>query len=217
MNALVREDLPSQFRDPAQRSVANHLGMWTFIATEILFFGGLFTSYAVYRRAYPEAFAAGSGHLDFWLGTLNTALLLTSSLFMALGDHAVKSGHRRTLHWCLVAAWLLGAAFLAVKGYEYFQKYTEHLVPGAGFQPAGPGSARPQLQLFLFLYFAMTGLHAVHLFVGLAAIGWLLWMNGRGRLSPARPGPVEMVGLYWHFVDCVWVFLYPLLYLIPHR
>src|SRR3954464_2734214 len=122
--------LNSVYCDTAQRSAANHLGLWTFLPTEILFFGGLFLGYAIYRHAYPAAFAEGSGQLDFWIGTINTAVLLTSSLFMALGDHAIKLGHRGTLRGCLSATWLLGAAFLALKGYEYHEKFVERLVPG---------------------------------------------------------------------------------------
>ena len=205
--------LPSHFSTVEQRSVANHLGLWTFLATEILFFGGLFVCYTVYRIAYPAAFVAGSHHLNFWIGTINTGVLLTSSLFMALADRAVKRDRRTALRWCLLATWLLGAVFLGLKFYEYGEKYHEHLIPGPNFQLNGPW--KPQIELFIFLYFTMTGLHAVHMIGGLTALAWLLWQNHRGRLSPEHPAPVEMVGLYWHFVDCVWVFLYPLLYLIP--
>ncbi len=207
----------SPFRDAEQRSVANHLGLWTFLATEILFFGGLFMAYSVYRYAYPEAFAEGSRHLDFWIGTINTALLLTSSLFVALGDHAIKAGRHATLRGCLIGAWLLGALFLALKFHEYHSKYVEHLVPGLNFRYDEPTHWAPQIQLFIFLYFALTGLHAVHMLFGLGAIAWVLWLDLRGRVTAQRHGGVEMVGLYWHFVDCVWIFLYPLLYLIAHR
>ncbi len=203
-----------QYHDRVQHSASNRLGMWAFIATEILFFGGLFTSYAVYRHAYPAAFAAGSHRLDFWIGTINTALLLTSSLCVALGDRAIKLGRRDALRGYLVATWLLGALFLVLKGSEYATVYRDHLVPGINYHAPG---FPPQMQLFLFLYFAMTGLHAVHMVAGLAAIGWLIGLNHRGRLSASHADAVEVVGLYWHFVDCVWVFLYPLLYLIPPR
>lgn len=186
--------------------------MWTFLSTEILFFGGLFACYTVYRHAYPEAFKLGSEHLKYWIGTANTGILLTSSLFMALADRAVKLDSRRGLRWMLVLTWVLGAAFLALKLYEYYKTGEENHVPGPGFEFAGPDA--PKVELFMFLYFAMTGLHAVHMLFGLGAIGWLLWLNHRGRLGPERHEPVAMVGLYWHFVDCVWVFLYPLLYLI---
>lgn len=200
------------FVEEDQRDTAQRLGLWTFLATEILFFGGLLTIYAIYRHAYPAAFAIGSHKLDFWIGTINTAVLLTSSLGMALGDHALRQDHRRALQACLVVTWLLGATFLLLKGVEYHHKFTEHLVPGAHFQAGGPFA--PQVQLFIFIYFALTGLHAVHMIGGLIALSWLLWLNGRGRLSRERRAPVAMVGLYWHFVDSVWVFLYPLLYLV---
>jgi cytochrome c oxidase subunit 3 len=205
----------SAFSDSGQRAIANRLGLWTFLATEVLFFGGLFFGYAVYRHAYPAAFAAGSQHLDFWIGTLNTAVLLTSSLFMALGDNAIKLGQRTKLNWCLLATGLLGVVFLVLKGYEYHQKYIEHLIPGLGFRTEGRWA--PQIQLFIFLYFAMTGVHALHMIAGLMVLTWVWRRNRCGTLNAVNHAPVEMAGLYWHFVDCVWVFLYPLLYLIPHR
>src|SRR5450432_816950 len=211
MNSNAAREL-APFSDATQRGVAQHLGMWAFIATEILFFGGLFTCYALYRMTYPAAFAAGSQRLDFWIGTANTAVLLTSSLSMALADQAVKMDRRAALRWCLAGTWLLGALFLGLKFFEYHEKFREHLVPGAHFLPAG--GAAPPVQLFFVLYFAMTGLHALHMVIGLGAIAWLGWRAGHGRLSSRRSAPVEMIGLYWHFVDCVWVFLYPLLYLV---
>lgn len=207
----------SPYRDAEQRSVANHLGLWTFLTTEILFFGGLFTAYTVYRIAYPAAFDEGSRELEFWIGTTNTGILLTSSLFMALGDHAIKLGQHRALRWCLLATATLGLAFLGLKGYEYSEVIRDHLVPGLDFHPVHSFAHAPQVELFLFLYFAMTGLHAVHMLAGLAAIAWVLWLHHRGRVTALRPDAVEMLGLYWHFVDCVWVFLYPLLYLVGHR
>jgi cytochrome c oxidase subunit 3 len=203
--------VPAPYSDRAQRDIANHLGMWTLIATEIVLFGGLFLAYLVYRLSYPAAFSAGSHRLDFWSGTANTAVLLTSSLFMALGDVMIKRGRRRALQVCLGLTAALGVMFLAIKFSEYRQMYHEHLVPGILFDAAGP----PQIQLFLFLYFVMTALHAVHMLVGIGVIVWLLRLNRLGRLSSGDHAPVSMVGLYWHFVDCVWIFLYPLLYLIP--
>ncbi|PTY06935.1 cytochrome oxidase subunit III [Opitutaceae bacterium EW11] len=211
MNDALSHPAAPPYVDRDQHSVANHLGMWTFLATEILFFGGLFTGYTVLRWAHPHAFAEGSRHLEFWIGTANTAVLLTSSLFVALADLAIKRDDRRAARRHLVAAGLLGAAFLGLKGFEYFQKFQEHLVPGSGFDAHG---AQPALQLFFFLYFLMTGLHALHMLFGLGAIGWLLRQIGRGAVSRERPDAVAIVGLYWHFVDCVWIFLYPLLYLI---
>ncbi len=198
------------YRDGDQRDAANHLGMWAFIATEILFFGGLFIAYVIYRGAYPVAFAIGSRHLEFWIGTTNTVVLLTSSLSMALGDVMIKRGRRDALKVCLIITFTLGLVFLGLKSFEYYQKFRAHEIPGAHFQMDGP----PQTQLFILLYFAMTGLHAIHMLIGLGLLGWLMRSNRAGRLTPEQHAPVEMVGLYWHFVDCIWVFLYPLLYLI---
>jgi len=212
MNRLDAMPGTAPARDGDQREIANQLGMWTLIATEVLFFGGLFVAYVIYRCSYPAAFAAGSHRLEFWGGTLNTAVLLTSSLCMALGDVMIKRGRRRALQTCLMGTALLGGLFLGIKFSEYHHMYMEHLVPGIHFQADGP----PQIQLFVFLYFALTGLHAVHMLIGLGALAWLGWLNHRGRFSRTAHAPVVMVGLYWHFVDCVWVFLYPLLYLIPH-
>ena len=201
--------------DPAadQRAIINQLGMWTLIATEVLFFGGLFTAYVIYRHSYPAAFSAGSHRLEFWSGTFNTAVLLTSSLCLAIGDLMIKRGRRRALQASLWGTALLGGLFLGIKFSEYYHMYRDHLVPGLDFHAGGP----PQMQLFILLYFIMTGLHALHMIIGLGALAWLAWLNHRGRFTPAEHAPVAMVGLYWHFVDCVWVFLYPLLYLIPHR
>jgi cytochrome c oxidase subunit 3 len=160
------------------------------------------------------AFAAASHLLDFRIGTLNTAVLLTSSLCMALSDHAIKRGRARVFRGWLIATWLLGALFVTLKAVEYHEKFAEHLVPGASFHAAEVGTLAPQVQLFFVLYFALTGLHALHMLAGLAALAWLLALNRRRRLTPEQHAPVALVGLYWHFVDCVWVFLYPLLYLI---
>jgi cytochrome c oxidase subunit 3 len=211
MKAAEIAAVPPQYHDGAQREAANQLGMWTLIATEILFFGGLFLAYVIYRFTYPAAFAAGSRLLDFWSGTVNTAVLLTSSLSMALGDAFIKRGRRRALGVCIACTAALGALFLGIKFLEYRHMYQAHLLPGVNFD----GSQAPQIELFVFLYFAMTGLHAVHMLAGLAAMAWLFGLNGLGRLTAKAHEPVKMVGLYWHFVDCVWVFLFPLLYLIP--
>jgi cytochrome c oxidase subunit III len=195
----------------SDQSVTDHFGMWTFLATEVLFFGGMFLAYALFRWTYPGIFRRGAQTMEFGLGTINTAVLLTSSLFMAIADRAVRADNRRLLSLCLAATAILGAVFLGIKAYEYHSKFVQHLIPGAGFHPRGGGD--PRLQIFFFLYFAMTGLHAAHMVAGLLAVGWLIRLHARGRLSSAQPEPVAMVGLYWHFVDCIWVFLYPLFYL----
>ncbi|HEX3731031.1 MAG TPA: cytochrome c oxidase subunit 3 [Opitutaceae bacterium] len=192
-----------------ERAVTNRLGMWAFLATEVMFFGGMFLAYGIYRSAYPAAFAAGGRVMELGWGTANTAVLLVSSFFMALGDRAARAGDRRALRHCLVLVALLGLAFLAIKGHEYAAKIDEGLIPGRSFRHPGP----PQLPLFMTLYFAMTGLHALHMIFGVSAIAWLLWRNSPRRGRPVPVEPVAIVGLYWHFVDCIWIFLYPLFYL----
>ena len=193
-----------------ERALTNRLGMWTFLATEVMFFGGMFAAYGIYRQAYPAAFAAGSHAMELAWGTANTAVLLVSSFFMALGDRAARAGDRPALRRCLVLVALLGVAFLAIKGHEYASKVEEGLIPGRGFRYPGP----PQLPLFMTLYFAMTGLHALHMIFGVSAIAWLLWRSSPRRHQAVPVEPVAIVGLYWHFVDCIWIFLYPLFYLI---
>ena len=204
--------LAHQFDDLAQQHEASSLGMWAFLLTEIMFFGGLFAGYTVYRTAYAAGFVAGSQHLDILLGTLNTAVLISSSLTMALSVHAAQVGHRQLLTRCLLLTMLLGLVFLSIKGYEYWHKYHEGLVPGVRFNYTGPYPS--QVQLFLIFYFVMTGLHALHMVIGLGLLALLAVLAWRGWFSAAYSTPVEIIGLYWHFVDIVWIFLYPLLYLL---
>ena len=205
--------LAEQFEHPKQQEEASSLGIWTFLSTEILFFGGLFLSYSVYRVNYPEGFAEGSRHLYFWIGTTNTFVLLTSSLFMALAVHSIQDGNQKKLRRFLVLTFLFGAAFLGLKLVEYYLDASDHLVPGLNFDPSK--YAHPHhVELFLFLYFALTGLHAVHMTLGLSALSYLYVKARRESFSESYHTPVKIVGLYWHFVDVVWVFLYPMLYLI---
>ncbi len=207
--------LAHQFDDVKQQRWAAWLGMWVFLVTEMLFFSGLFTGYMVYRSMYPDVFAEASRHLQVWLGSINTAVLLCSSLTMALAVHAVQTGERRVLIGFLLLTMLLGTAFLGIKGLEYYKEYEDHLVPALNFSYAG---ANPQkAELFFILYFFMTGLHAIHLTVGISVVAVMTVLAWRDRFSAARYMPVENTGLYWHFVDIVWVFLYPLLYLIDLR
>ncbi len=201
-----------QFDDAEQQQEASTLGMWIFLATEILFFGGMFLGYTIYRAMYPQEFAAASRHLDIVFGTVNTAVLLCSSLTMALGVYSAQLGSRRMLVLFLGLTMLLGAVFLGIKFYEYYQKYEEGLIPGAGFTWAGPNPN--QTSLFFVFYFIMTGMHALHMVIGLGLMTVLVLLTRRGRFTPSYYTPVELGGLYWHFVDIVWVFLFPLLYLI---
>ena len=200
-----------QFDDAEQQRDASTLGMWVFLVTEIMFFAGMFTAYVVYRSLYPHAFAHASHHLNVVLGCINTVVLITSSLTMALAVHAAQVGHRRTLLLCLVLTMALGATFLCIKGFEYAHKFHEGLVPGPAFTYSGPDA--PEAQLFFSIYFAMTGVHALHMIIGIGVLAVLVAAARRGRYTPAYHTPVELSGLYWHFVDIVWIFLFPLLYL----
>jgi cytochrome c oxidase subunit 3 len=186
--------------------------MWVFLATEVLFFGGMFAAYAAYRALFPGAFGHASRHLDVTLGTTNTVVLITSSLTMALAVHAVQTGRRRGGALWLGLTMALGAIFLAIKGWEYARKLDEGLLPGPAF--VYPGADAPQAELFFSLYFAMTGVHALHMVIGIGLLTWLVLRVRSGGVSAVYHTPVELSGLYWHFVDIVWIFLFPLLYLI---
>jgi cytochrome c oxidase subunit 3 len=207
--------LRHHFESLAQQKETAGLGMWVFIAQEIMFFGGLFTVYAVYRNLYPEAWAAASHHLDYTLGAINTAVLICSSLTMAMAVHAAALGKRRQIVGYIFGTVALGTVFLVVKVFEYREKFEHHLVPGAAFRFEEP-FARPA-EIFYALYFSMTGLHALHMIIGIPILLAIAWHAHRGRYGPAYHTPVEMVGLYWHFVDIVWIFLFPLLYLVGHH
>jgi cytochrome c oxidase subunit 3 len=201
-----------QFDDLEQQQEAVTLGMWIFLATEVLFFGGMFLGYAVYRGMYHGTFAAASRHLDVVLGTLNTAVLLCSSLTMAMGVHAAQLNDRRKLVFFLLVTMLLGLAFLGVKGYEYHHKFEEGLIPGPRLNWPGPDA--PHASMFFLFYFVMTGMHAVHMIIGVGVMAVLAIMSARHKVTSIYYTPVEVAGLYWHFVDIVWVFLFPLLYLV---
>jgi cytochrome c oxidase subunit III len=208
---------PKSITQPVERDVEhememNTLGMWIFLVGEVLFFGALFTAYMVYRYYYPETFAEASRTLDVVLGTINTFILLTSSLTMALAVNAAQIGKRKLLVAFLLITVLLGLAFVGIKGYEYLHKIEEGLFPGTSFLYQGeqPGQAR----MFFSLYFIMTGLHAIHMLLGmgmLLLLAILSWLRVFNRTNYA---PIELTGLFWHFVDLVWIFLFPLLYLI---
>ena len=205
-----------QFDDMDQQTEAAHLGMWLFLSTEILFFGGLFLAYTVYRVTWPHAFAAGSRELSVAAGSIDTAILLVSSFVMALAVHAAKAGSPRLLALLLLSAACIGACFLAVHGYEYYHDVVEHHLPGKGFRYEGPAPDN-KVQLFFVLYFLMTGLHSLHVVIGVTALSVLAWKAWRGHYTKDYYNPVEIGGLYWHFVDIVWVFLFPLLYLVAPR
>jgi cytochrome c oxidase subunit 3 len=245
--------LAHHFENLEQQHHANVLGMWLFLATEVLVFGGLFAAYTVYRVIYPAAWSAGSRELNIWIGGGNTLVLLTSSFTMAMGVYYAQTGNRHRLVGCLLATMALGVAFLVAKGFEYYQDYEEKLIPGLNFtsrtwgeprerraelpnQGPGPlgaagevrgapqaGSAGPpgdqqeldrRVQLFFLMYYIMTGLHAVHLIVGLCILAVLGHYAWREHYTPEYYTPIEVGGLYWHLIDVIWIFLLPMLYLV---
>ena len=269
-DAHAHADHAHQFDDAVQQREAAALGMWAFLATEVLFFGGLFLCYTVFRYRYPVMWDAGSHILNVWMGGGNTVILLTSSLTMALGVHAAQTGKNKLLTVYLLLTLMFAFGFLVVKSFEYHDKWVESLVPGrhlqaepkvveealekhgfkldapvgtvetlpgsmTAYDPMGPNLGPPangeetlgrapltplqsddvrKLQLFFALYFAMTGLHAFHVIIGIGLIASLVYLNWRGWFTREYNTPVVMIGLYWHFVDIVWIFLFPLLYLM---
>jgi cytochrome c oxidase subunit 3 len=217
--------LQHHFENMEQQREAGTLGMWVFLVTEIMFFGALFLAYTLYRYKYPEAFAAASNHLDIRLGAINTVVLIFSSFTMAMAVYSTQIGKRRNSIICLLLTIVLGLTFLGIKAVEYHEKYRDslipgQLIPGRPFNPdlhelhLPPGVPVGNVEMFYWIYFAMTGLHALHMIIGIGLLTVLTIMAWRGRFSPEYHAPVEISGLYWHFVDIIWIFLFPLLYLL---
>jgi cytochrome c oxidase subunit 3 len=216
------------FETEGQQREAAGFGMWLFLLTEIMFFGGLFFAYLLYRNWYNPAFIVASHQLSIPLGGINTAILISSGFFMALGVWAAEIRNKSLLVLFLILTTLFGFAFLGIKGVEYHEKWEKHHIPGANFdvsefvnpaahglheKPLAPDMAQ-KTQIFFFLYFAMTGMHALHMVIGIVLLFWLTWRAYRGEFTSGYVAPIENFGLYWHFVDIVWIFLFPLLYLI---
>jgi cytochrome c oxidase subunit 3 len=218
-------ELLHHFSDAEQQRNAASLGMWLFLVTEIMFFGGMFCAYLVYRYWYFGDFGAASQTLDIRLGAFNTAVLIGSSLTVAMSIWAAQTGRRKALVGLLLATILLGLVFLGVKAVEYHDKFEHHHVPGASFHFEGEVPGHPGMpvnpyhaQMFFSLYFAMTGLHALHMIIGIGLFSYLTYKAWTGYYTPKYYTPIENAGLYWHFVDIVWIYLFPLLYLIDrHR
>jgi len=226
--------LQHHFENMEQQREAGTLGMWIFLVTEIMFFGGMFLAYTLYRNSFPAAFASASNHLDITLGAVNTGVLILSSFTMAMAVYFTQIGKQRPQILCLVLTLALGLVFLGIKAVEYHDKYTDHLIPGRlipdhPFDPAVqeegqpldhhklhllPGATIRQVEMFYWIYFAMTGMHALHMIIGAGLLIFLIIFSMKGRYDPEYHSPVEVVGLYWHFVDIVWIFLFPLLYLL---
>ncbi len=202
-----------QYADLAQQGDTAQLGMWVFITTETLFFGALLFTYFLYRNAYPHQFALAARDAVLWCGSVNIGLIMTSSLTMVLAINAAADGRRRALANWLLATAFLGVCFLAVKGFEYYLDYGDHVVPAVNFI-AKPGEA-PAGELFWVFYFVATGLHAIQLTIGVGLVLYiLLWRVRRGEITSVYYAPLEVVGLYWSFVDTVWLFLFPAIYLV---
>ena len=204
--------LQHHFRDLEQQREASELGMWIFLMTEVLLFGVLFASYTVYRVSYPGVFAEASRELSAPIGAINTAVLIASSLGMALAVYGAQTNGRKYLLAGLTLAIILGTTFMVIKGFEYHDHYKHAQVPGLNFYYPKPQAH--EAEIFFFLYFAMTGVHAIHLTVGIILVAFVLVRAYRRRFSSTYYTPVEVTGLYWHFVDIVWIFLFPMLYLI---
>jgi cytochrome c oxidase subunit 3 len=208
-----------QFDTAEQQKDASTLGMWVFLITEIMFFGGMFAAYTIYRSWYPTVFAVASTSLSGPIGATNTCVLLFSSFTMVMAVRAGQLGHQRAIVWFLILTLVFGFAFLGIKGIEWKNKFEEHHIPGqAAFHLEGlPPSEQGHAQLFFSLYFAMTGLHAMHMVVGAGILIVLILEARKGRYTADYYTPVDIGGLYWHFVDIIWIFLFPLLYLIDRH
>jgi len=216
--------LQHHFADMEQQRQASSLGMWLFLATEIMFFGGMFCAYLIYRYWYFLDFAAASKSLDIRLGAVNTAVLICSSLTVVLAVRAAQLGKRHNQVVYLALTLVLGLAFLGIKAVEWTSKFKEHHIPGASFhfEEAVPGHPdepvdQRHAQIFFSLYFAMTGMHALHMVIGVGIFSYLLYYAWKGRYTPDYHTPLENSGLYWHFVDIIWIYLFPLLYLIDRK
>jgi cytochrome c oxidase subunit III len=206
--------LQHHFQTLDQQHEAATLGMWVFLVTEVMFFGGLLMAYLLYRVWYPEAWAEGSLELSIRLGGFNTVVLIGSSLTMALAVRSAQTGApKATVRWLLFTM-ALGLTFLVVKFFEYKEKWDLNHIPGPNFVFEGRPDLAAPLQIFFSLYFGLTGLHALHMLVGVSILSVITFMAYRRRFSPDWYTPVEISGLYWHFVDIVWIFLFPLLYLV---
>jgi cytochrome c oxidase subunit 3 len=243
----ARPELRHHFADEEQQRNAASLGMWWFLGTEIMFFGGMFCAYLIYRRWYFPEFAAASRSINLPVGAINTAVLICSSLTVAMAVRSAQLGKRKAQVPLLLATLFFGLVFLGVKAYEWTEKYQEHHIPGMGFNAiSGKGDLREvkgneellgldklkddpaklqareaeiqqHSQIFFSLYFALTGMHAIHMIVGVGIFAVITWMAHKGQFTPEYHTPLEIAGLYWHFVDIVWIYLFPLLYLIDRR
>ncbi len=209
--------LREQFDTVDQQRDASTLGMWIFLITEVMFFGGMFLAYSIYRTKFPDVFAVASTSLNVYIGATNTVVLLCSSFTMVMAVRASALRKQSALVGWLIFTLIFGITFLAVKAYECKEKFELHHVPGfANFHLNGV-EQQGAAQIFFALYFCMTGLHALHMVVGVGILSWLVWASKKGQFTRGYMTPVDISGLYWHFVDIVWIYLFPLLYLIDRH
>jgi len=204
--------LAHHFSEVEQQRESAKMGMWLFLLTEILLFGGLFVAYAVYRAWHPDMFYNAHKYLDITLGTINTFVLITSSLTMALSIRFMQVGDKKKTIIFLISTLALATAFLVIKYFEYSHKFHLGQLPGKYYTFTGIEGTNPHI--FFSIYFTMTGLHGLHVLAGMGTIGWILYSTIRNDFSPKYYTPMEMTGLYWHLVDLIWIYLFPLLYLI---
>lgn len=203
--------LREQFATPEQQRESSKLGMWIFLITEMMLFGGMFVAFGIYRYWYPDAFTRGSSEMELLMGAVNTAILITSSFTMSLAEHAASRGKADRCAWLLLLTAALGIAFLSIKFTEYYMHFRDHKLPGFGFIEAGPHGQK--VQLFFSFYFAMTGLHSLHLLIGIGLVVVMLIPLLIGDITETYHTPIDNLSLYWHFVDVIWVFLYAIFYL----
>jgi cytochrome c oxidase subunit 3 len=220
-SVLVRHQLEEQFENLEQQHRASLTAMWVFLATEVMFFGALFLGLGAYHLMYPEEFEKASAKLNWVIGGVNTIVLLVSSLMIALAVHFAKTGNRKLVVRYLALTAALGMLFLVLKGCEYYIDYQENLIPGWRFDPQEwtgkqglSADQVPHVELFLMFYWIMTPIHGLHVIIGIVAVLIMMGLAQKSHFSPIYYSPVEMLGLYWHFVDIVWIFLLPLLYLL---
>ncbi len=218
---VAEHALQHHFADMDQQRETASFGMWMFLLTEIMFFAGLFCAYLVYRASYYQAFVEGSQKMNIWLGATNTIVLICSSLTMALAVRCAQFGKRKMMVILLLFTILFGFGFLGIKGIEYHEHWENHEFPGPNFHfhtlNGAPPTDPQHTELYFSLYWAMTGLHALHMIIGIGLVTWIVIAGARGAFAPHYYSPVDNVGLYWHFVDLVWIYLFPLLYLISKK
>jgi cytochrome c oxidase subunit 3 len=209
--------LREQFDTEEQQKDASTLGMWIFLITEVMFFGGMFLAYSIYRTKFPDVFAIASSSMNVYMGAANTVVLLCSSFTMVMAVRASTLGKVKAIVGWLIFTLIFGLAFLGVKAFEWTEKFELHHIPGmANFHLNGVNQ-QGAAQIFFALYFCMTGLHALHMIVGVGILSWLIYETRKGAFTAEYMTPVDISGLYWHFVDIVWIFLFPLLYLIDRH